>query len=127
MDFATSARFTLEEIAHNFMTSTATKESNYDDDMNVENDVGQITLSKDLEKKIFNAIDLVFLKQLVRYLYGDISSFGDGISIVGPSNKKETVVTVVYVFLHDSIAMSPLDNVMTGVEYTTKVVPTLWH
>lgn len=126
MDFATSARFLLEDIPHNFKTSNA-KISDYDDDMDVEEDAGQITLSKDLERQILNAVDLDFLKQLVRFLYGDISGFGDSTFTEGPSVKEAAAVTALCAFLHVSITMLPLENVMTGLAYTTELVPTLWH
>lgn len=126
MYFAATARFLLEETPHNFKTSNA-KQPDYDDDMDVEDDVVQITLSKDLEKQIVNAVDLDFLKQLVRFLYGDISGFGDGTVMEGPSEKEAAAVTAVCAFLHVSITMLPLENVMTGLAYTTELVPTLWH
>ena len=37
------------------------------------------------------------------------------------------VVTAVCRFLHVSITMLPLENVMTGLAYTTELVPTLWQ
>ena len=88
----------------------------------------QIIVSKDLEKQIHSAIDLYFLKLLVRFLYGDMSHFGECTNTnEEPSSTEAVVVTAVCRFLHVSITMLPLENVMTGLAYTTELVPTLWQ
>lgn len=44
-----------------------------------------------------------------------------------PSTIEATTVTVICRFLHLSITMFLLENVMTGLAYTTELVTTLWH
>ena len=123
MNIAIIASFLLEEIPHNFKPSTAKKTDN-----DMEEDEGPIILSKDLEKQILSVVDLDFLKQLVRFLYGDKSGFGEITnSNEEPSSTEATTVTAICKFLHVSITMLPLENVMTGLAYKTELVPTLWH
>ena len=125
MNFANIASYLLEEIPHNFKPSTA-KES--DNDMEEDEHEDQIILGKDLEKQILSAIDIHFLKLLVRFLNGDMSGFVECTnSNEKPSSTEAAVVTAVCRFLHVSITMLPLENVMTGLAYTTELVPTLWQ
>ena len=64
----------------------------------------------------------------MRFLYGDVSCFGEcANSNEEPSSTEAEVANTVCIFLHVSITMSPLENVMTGLAYTTELVPTLWQ
>eukprot|EP01018_Ginkgo_biloba_P026105 Gb_04194 [translate_table: standard] len=127
MDFATVSRVLLEELPYNLKMTSTPKESNLEDDMEVDEDTGQLILSKDLEQQILCAVDSDFLKQLVRLLFGDTSSPGDVSSKEGPSDIEAAAVGAVCAFLHVTFTILPLERVMTGLAYTTELVPTLWH
>lgn len=62
----------------------------------------------------------------MRFLYGDVYCFGECTnSNKEPSSTEAEVANAVCIFLHVSITMIPLENVMTGLAYATELVPTL--
>ena len=64
----------------------------------------------------------------MRFLYGDVYCFGECTnSNEEPSSTEAEVANTVCIFLHVSITMIPLENVMTGLAYTTELVRTLWQ
>ena len=62
----------------------------------------------------------------MRFLYGDVSCFGECTnSNEEPSSTEAEVANAVCIFLHVSITILPLENVMTVLAYTTELVRTL--
>ncbi|GLJ07012.1 hypothetical protein SUGI_0055420 [Cryptomeria japonica] len=125
LEFATVLNFLMEELPHNFKSST-TEKSNNDEDSDMDENAGLITLSEDLEKQILNAVDTDFLKELVRILCIEVSPPGGTNSNEGPSDEEAAAVTAVCAFLHVTFMVLPLERFMTGLAYTTELVPMLW-
>ncbi|KAH9311826.1 hypothetical protein KI387_026861, partial [Taxus chinensis] len=125
MEFATVSRFLMEELPHNFKFSFKEKSKN-DEDTDMDEYAMQITLNEELEKQILNAVDTDFLKELVRILCGEAYQPGDTTSNEGPSDAEAAAVTAVCAFLHVTFTVLPLERFMTGLAYTTELVPTLW-
>ncbi|XP_058077263.1 E3 ubiquitin-protein ligase UPL6 isoform X2 [Magnolia sinica] len=118
IDFAAVSTFLLEALPP--IKSSITANSTLGEaEMAVDEEFVEV-LSKDLERQISNAIDPLFLQQLVNVLFKDASSSN------GMHNADVVAVGAVCAFLHCTFNILPLERIMTALAYRTELVPILW-
>ncbi|XP_062178168.1 E3 ubiquitin-protein ligase UPL6 isoform X2 [Alnus glutinosa] len=127
VDLAAVTTFLLEALPSLKSSSRESKESSMlvEDDSTADDEVTEITLNRDLEQQICNAIEPRFLLQLTNLLFGGIpfaSSSDDG-----PDDKEVQAVGAACAFLHVTFNTLPLERIMTVLAYRTELVPVLWN
>ncbi|KAL5996551.1 hypothetical protein ACLOJK_026631 [Asimina triloba] len=118
IDFAAVSTFLLEALPP--VNSSIAANSTLDEAEMAVDDEAIDVLSKDLERQITNAIDPLFLQQLVNALFKDNSCTD------GTHNSEVEAVGAVCAFLHVTFNILPLERIMTGLAYRTELVPILW-
>ncbi|XP_042055165.1 E3 ubiquitin-protein ligase UPL6-like [Salvia splendens] len=124
IDFATISTYLVQALPP-LRTPNQGDSSMNEDEMLVGDELSQITLNRDLEQQIFNALDSRFLLQLINALLGALVPTN---SRKGrPDDKEVAAVDAACSFLHVTFNTLPLERIMTVLAYRTELVPILWN
>ncbi|XP_057809773.1 E3 ubiquitin-protein ligase UPL6 [Salvia miltiorrhiza] len=123
IDFAIVSTYLVQALPP-LQTSNQGDSAMNEDEMLVGDELSQITLNRDLEQQIFNALDPRFLLQLINVLLGVLvpTSSHKG----KPDDKEVAAVDAACSFLHVTFNILPLERIMTILAYRTELVPILW-
>ncbi|KAH6757940.1 ubiquitin protein ligase 6 [Perilla frutescens var. hirtella] len=127
IDFAIVSTYLFQALPPLQISNQGSKDSTMsEDEMLIGDEVLQITLHRDLEKQIFDALDHPFLLQLINVLLGGIVPTGS--SHKGrPDDKEVAAIDAACSFLHVTFNILPLERFMTILAYRTELVPILWN
>ncbi|KAL4202208.1 hypothetical protein AMTRI_Chr02g262500 [Amborella trichopoda] len=123
VDFSVVAAFLLDALPPSLLSNGTPKDSTENDDiMDEDGEHSKALLSKNLEKQIFDSIDSSFLKNMVSVLFRDTPNR----KADGQNDAEIRAIGAVCAFLHMIFTILPLERIMTGLAYTTELVPLLW-
>lgn len=124
IDFAAVTSYLLELLPPLKSSSTESKENLIGAED--EEESKEISLNRDLERQISDAINPHLLLQLINVLFRGFS-VTNGLYEEGPHNKEVAAVGAASAFLHVTFNTLPLERIMTVLAYRTELVPILWN